>query len=65
MDMKLDEEKQKTIIRLDQHETANGTMMRILKRHGAVYVRETKKHVYYESNENLFVTLRDSLCGGK
>lgn len=65
MNMKLDEEKKKTVIRLDQHETANGTMMRILKRHGAVYVRETKKHVYYESNENLFVTLRDSLCGGK
>ena len=65
MDMKLDEERQKTIVRLDRHEITNKVMMRILTSHGAVPVRETKRHVYYESNENLFMTLHASLCGGR
>ncbi len=65
MEMKLDAPRKRTIVKLSHHEHGNAGLMRILKNHGAEYVRETKANVYYESEENLFVTLRAALCGGK
>lgn len=65
MEMKLDTARKRTIVKLNHHEHGNAGLMRILKKHGAEYVRETKADIYYESEENLFVTLRAALCGGK